>query len=398
MALKTQSKNIQVHVDPYSFVAEIQVLWGNPVQNYNKDSNEYEPDRAVVPCVLMPYIATEDPEGIMNGEQPITGAEWYEGAPKADGSNRIVDGDDYAVSAEGKPQYSLTVKKNVDYNSPMEIYCVFSITDKRKNTQDKFERSIPFRTTIFDSNNYSLKLNQPKVWTINPLAMQANEAGQWIVSVTAQLYAGKETVPDANAAYWWQVLDGAAWREFTEEEEELMLGGKNADGTWGKTLTLDAQCFRNVSVRARAAYYEGQRPTAPQSDELQATTSVHVRMPTTLRPQFWQTKGIKMNSQMTTPVGFECALYDGKERIGSDKYYLFEVDWYVTSAKPGSTPKLIGSGWTVDFVPASVAEPGYGMSIGVEVRQYAVAEFITSTDGKLLVQDDGKCIIKYKFE
>ena len=54
MAIQTQPKDVQVHIDPYSFLAEIQVLSGNPVQNYNKDTNEYEPDRSLIPCVLIP--------------------------------------------------------------------------------------------------------------------------------------------------------------------------------------------------------------------------------------------------------------------------------------------------------------------------------------------------------
>ena len=183
MAIQTQPKDVPVHIDPYSFLAEIQVLSGNPVQNYNKDTNDYEPDRSLVPCVLMPYISVQDPEGLMNGSQTITGAEWYEGAPKSDGSNRIVDNDDYAISATGKPTYSLTVKKNVDYNSPIELHCIFSITDKRKNTQEKFERSIVLRTSIFDSNNYSLKINRPKGWTINPLEVTPNSKGEWLYSI-----------------------------------------------------------------------------------------------------------------------------------------------------------------------------------------------------------------------
>ena len=97
MAIQTQPKDVQVHIDPYSFLAEIQVLSGNPVQNYNKDTNDYEPDRSLIPCVLMPYISVQDPEGLMNGSQAITGAEWYEGAPKSDGSNRIVNNDDYVI-------------------------------------------------------------------------------------------------------------------------------------------------------------------------------------------------------------------------------------------------------------------------------------------------------------
>ena len=60
MAIQTQPKDVPVHIDPYSFLAEIQVLSGNPVQNYNKDTNDYEPDRSLVPCVLMPYISVQD--------------------------------------------------------------------------------------------------------------------------------------------------------------------------------------------------------------------------------------------------------------------------------------------------------------------------------------------------
>ena len=215
MAIQTQPKDVQVHIDPYSFLAEIQVLSGNPVQNYNKDTNDYEPDRSLIPCVLMPYISVQDPEGLMNGSQAITGAEWYEGAPKADGSNRIVNNDDYVVSATGKPTYSLTVKKNVDYNSPIELHCIFSITDKRKNTQEKFERSTVLRTSIFDSNNYSLKINRPKGWTINPLEVIPNSKGEWLYSITAQVYSGEDIVSDANAAYWWQVLDGTTSVSYT---------------------------------------------------------------------------------------------------------------------------------------------------------------------------------------
>ena len=43
-------------------------------QNYNKDTNTYEPDRALIPCVLMPYVSVSDPEGVMSGIRDITGA------------------------------------------------------------------------------------------------------------------------------------------------------------------------------------------------------------------------------------------------------------------------------------------------------------------------------------
>lgn len=213
MAIVTQPQDVQVHIDPYSFLAEIQVLSGNPVQNYNKDTDEYEPDRSLVPCVLMPYVSVSDPEGIMNGAQPITGAEWYEGAPKADGSNRITGNADYIISDTGKPAYSLTVKKNIDPGSPIELFCISSFTDKRKNTSEKVERSIVLRSSLFDSLAYSVKINRPKGWTINPLDVVPNSKGEWLYSINAQLYSAENPVADANAAYWWQVLDGTTWRD-----------------------------------------------------------------------------------------------------------------------------------------------------------------------------------------
>lgn len=399
MAIQTQPKDVQVHIDPYSFLAEIQVLSGNPVQNYNKDTNEYESDRSLIPCVLMPYISVQDPEGIMSGSQTITGAEWYEGAPKADGSNRIVNNDYYTISATGKPAYSLTVKKNVDYNSPIELHCIFSITDKRKNTQEKFERSIVLRSSIFDSNNYSLKINRPKGWTINPLEVTPNSSGEWLYSITAQVYSGEDTVADSNAAYWWQILDGTTWREFTQDELDVFVSGKNANGTWGKTLTLDARFFCNISVRVRGAYYNGTRPSSPTSEEMQATTSIKVEMPVSLRADIRQTKGVKLAARMNTTVGYECILSYNKQLIGSSKDSLFVIDWYAKSTKAGSTAVNVGRGRAIEFIPSKYSfDPLYTISVYASVKMYTVTALVTTSDNKVLTTSDGKLIITSKFK
>lgn len=132
MAINTNVKDISVHVDPISFIADIEVLSGNTAQTYNQDTKEYEPDRSLVPCVLMPYVQVSDPEGVMNGNRTITGVEWYEGVPKSDGSNRIANGENYVISDDGTPTYSLKVKKNVVPNTPIDIFAIFTVTDTRK--------------------------------------------------------------------------------------------------------------------------------------------------------------------------------------------------------------------------------------------------------------------------
>ena len=205
MAIKTQQKDIPVHVDPISFIADIRVMSGNLAQTYNQDTKEYEPDRSVVPCLLMPYVQVSDPEKMMSGEQTVTGVEWYEGAPKSDGSNRISDNDNYVISAEGAPAYSLKVKKNVPVNSPMQIFAVYTITDTRKNTEVKIERSINLYTALYDTKNYSLRINQPKSLSLDPLRESADSSGRWMHTITAQMYSGLQAVSDSNAAYWWQI-------------------------------------------------------------------------------------------------------------------------------------------------------------------------------------------------
>ena len=82
----------------------------------------------------------------MNGNRTITGVEWYEGSPKADGSNRISNNDNYVISDTGLPTYSLKVKKNVEPNTPMDIFAIFTITDTRRSTEVKVERSVSLYT------------------------------------------------------------------------------------------------------------------------------------------------------------------------------------------------------------------------------------------------------------
>lgn len=318
MAIVTKQKDISVHVDPISFTAAIEVISGNIAQTYNNDSKEFEPDRSVVPCLLMPYVVVSDPEGLMNGKRTITGVEWYEGAPLEDGSNRIVNGDDYVISDTDTPTYSLKVKKNVEPNTPLQITAIFTITDTRKNTEIRFERSVNLYTALYDISNYALSVDAPKSWTIDPLRETADSSGKWLHSITAPLTTGLQKVADENAAYWWQINEGSGWRDITQDELDIYISGKDTEGNWAKTLTFDARFIRNTSFRCLSRFYDGIRPTSPDST-LSAVTAINVQMPKSLNVQIRQLSGSKINAAMTTPVKFECVLTDNRQIIGSDK-------------------------------------------------------------------------------
>lgn len=397
MGIVTKHKDISVHIDPISFTADIEVLSGNIAQTYNNDSKEYEPDRSVVPCILMPYVVVSDPEGQMNGKRSITGVEWYEGAPKKDGSNRITNGDDYVISDTDTPTYSLKVKKNVEPNKPLQITAIFTVTDTRKNTEIKFERSVNLYTALYDISNYALSIDAPKSWTIDPLREVADSNGKWLHTITAQLTSGLQKIADENAAYWWQINENnSGWRDITQDELDIYISGKDSEGNWTKALTFDARFIRNTAFRCLSRFYNGERPTS-FDPTLSAVSVINVQMPKSLNVQIRQLSGSKINATMTTSVKFECVITDNKQIIGTDKDKFFTIIWKAHSGKAGVTDKEIGRGRTITFIPSSLGfDKNYGISIYAEVKLYAVTALVLR-NGELMLKNN-KAVTAAKYE
>ena len=397
--IRTTPQTITSHADGYSLIGGLQVLSGNPVQNYNKDTDEYEPDRTLVPLVLMPWVNTSDPENLMTGEQAITGAEWYEGAPNGTSTNRITaSSEGYEISADGKPEWSLTVKKNLAPDKARELYCIFTVSNKKNGTSSRFEASIALRTTVFDSASFSLKTDRPASYTVNPLAVTPADDGSWATECNAQLYNGTEAVPDANAVYWWQKLENGAWRDFTDDEKQLYAT------ITGRKLTIDARLVKGrESYRAVAAYRAtgAEAPQQPPTGALKAGFTLNVEMPKTLRVMPVQTKGVKMNSTLTTPVRYECRLYYNRAEI-TGKDDLFRFTWKARSAKVGSSTVTLGTGKTIDFVPKDQGfEPTYPVEIYCEVQTYSHHALLVESnaaDAALLTDGDGAALIVPVFE
>lgn len=359
-------------------------------------SKEFEPDRGVVPCLLMPYVVVSDPEGQMNGRRTITGVEWYEGTPASDGSNRITNDENYVISDTDTPTYSLKIKKNIEPNTPLQITAVFTITDTRKNTEIRFERSVNLYTALYDIANYSLSIDSPEAWTIDPLREVEDENGRWLHSITATLRSGLQVIADENTAYWWQINEGNEWRDITQDELDIYISGKDAEGNWTKTLTFDAKFIRRASFRCLARFYVGERPTSSDAT-LSAVSAINVQMPKSLNVQIRQLSGSKINASMNTTVKFECVLTDNRQVIGTDKDKFFTIIWKAHSGKAGVTDKEIGRGRTITFTPSSLGfDKAYDMSIYAEVKLYAVTALVTS-DNKVMISNN-KAVTATKYE
>lgn len=391
--MDVQRESINVQVDPLSLTAGIQVLSGNPLQSYNKDTDEYEDDRALVPLIIMPWVSIVDPHNIMpKGLVTLTSVTYYNGTPNA--GQQIVTSDDYVLSDTGTPVGSLKVKKNIPVNSPMEIYAVFLFTDLRTNQSVAVERSISLRTTFYDSRNYSVNIDQPKGFTIDPTRTTKAEDGTWPVVLNAQMYSGKEQVPDANAAYFWYVLDGASYRLINNTDLDLwMLTNRNANGTWPKQITVDARLFKNATIRCMAAYYSGTVPTSPASESIQATTTIKVQLPPTAYAKMIITKGLPVIPGQNKPIEARCEVYDNAGIIVNPSQY-YRITWYKVAQALGATPVEIGYGDTLTTSPQALgitATAGY--NIYPQVDELGEFKALADADGAILVDLDGAILI-----
>lgn len=396
--MKTQSHSIFTTVDPLSLHYGIETVSGNNVQTYNNESKEYEPDRALVPLILMPYVDVVDPEGKQGGRQTLTAVEWYDGVPASDYSNRITAGTDYEIgdgTVTGFPKNALKVKKNVPADTPMQIFCVVKFTDVRTQQTVRVEMSAKVYTVVYESRNYKVAVDCPPSWKIDPL-----KETTWLHTITAQLYSGSEAVEDAHAAYWWQVKEeDGDWREITAEDEELWITCKNG-GVFTKTLTFDARMAKAASFRVRAAYYDTERPVTPSDDAIVAETLVNIEMPSSLTAEQIQTMGARVASDFSTKVGYKVRMFDNRSTVSEEKAdVLFQVRWKGQSAKAGSSETFIDSGQSVSFVPKDKGfDPLATVSVWADVSVYEKHAVLTDDAGNIVTDDDGKIIIVPTFE
>ena len=395
MSLKTNVQHVTVLADPLSFTSEIKVVRGNPVQTYNRETGEFEADRKTLPCVLVPCIYVADPEMMMSGEVSVMGCEWYEGAPKPDRSNLIVNDAHYEIAAKGEPAWSLKVRKNFDQAHPVDIYAVYIFVDERKGMEVKMERSVTFRTAYYDLESLSLKIDKPEGFTINPLAQKETNA-PWLHTITAQLYSGKTKVPGANAAYFWQKYENGTWMDITADDLEVWCSGKTG-ANWGATLTYDARFVPFIGFRCTAVKFEGVRPTTPKAGALVATCHSKVEFPHTLRVEMHQTKGVKIDGTMRTVVGFGCSLFDARDAVPEYQYSLFSINWWAQSGRPGSKKYLLAKGKEMEFIPAEVGmDRVYSNAVQAEVGIFDSAALITVANKAVTFGNN--ILISYKYK
>lgn len=395
--IQSPKQYMAASVDPLSLTGGIRTLSGSSVQTFNADTKEYEPDRSLVPLILQAYVSAADPEGVQGGSQTLDSVTWYEGTP--DTANAISAGGDYEIgdgTVSGFPKNALKVKRNVSHTEPLQLHCRMKFTDKRRQEQRTLEASMNLYTTLYDGTAYTLRLDCPGAWVVNPL-----KETTWRHTLTAQLYKGKEAVADAHAAYWWEVKDDTgSWRSPDEKDLKTWIECKDSSGAFTKTLTFDARLFTAASFRVTAMYYEGSRPSVAGDSSVKGETTVRVSLPLTMRVDAMLTKGARMKYDFSTTAGYEANIYDNRRAVTEAQAgELFQTRWKGRSAKSGASEVYLDAGRKISFVPKDKGfDPKYPVAVYPEVSTYRKHVVLTDDSGKWLTDADGNILIAPTFE
>lgn len=357
MGIKSNRQQGRIYISPLSMSGEIVVLSGSPVQTYDKQLREYTPDRTLTPLVMCMQVTAFD-EHTNFGDMVLTGVEWFEGAPADKATNRIVESEHYHLSdgSGGVPKYALTIRRNIPPESPVEYFGVAVFTDPRTGREVRLERSEKVYTHLYDNKAYSLRLQNDTVMVTDPLRLE-DRGGHWEKVIEPQLYTGTEPVDDAHAAYYWDILEGGAYRPVTPADPGISCHDEH--GVYTRRLTYQAKFITEADFRVRACEYAGTRPEAPNDGRLEKIIGVKTEMATSLSCECMQTKGFTLDNEMKQPCAYALRIFDNRREYGPEYDDLWEITWKGQSSKPGETEKVLQRGGrTLDFVPCDAGFPG----------------------------------------
>ena len=321
----------------------------------------------------------------------MTGVEYYSGVPSL--STLISNNSDFIISDTDCLQYSLKIKKNIDVDSPMEIYDRCMFPDSRTNATVTVERSIPVRSTYYEESIYSLKTNQPSGFTIDPTRHSEDENGRRVVELATQLYSGKEEVADVNAVYFYYVLDNGSFRPVNDYD--LWLLTKKTDGYLPKIIEVDANLFNKLTLKVRAAYYASgeSKPTEPVMDNIQTTTTINVALPATAQGKMIVHKGQYIAPGTDQPIECECVIEDNTGVITNPEFY-YMCFWYARQISTGAVAVQIGYGFNLITSSAEIGvETGKGYEIYPMVYELGCYGILTDNAGRWLVDNNNNAIV-----
>ena len=342
-----QKRVINIQVKPLNASSGMKIVGdGSFQQKYSRDDNAFYPSySAILPLVVTVSVNLQDPDGVIaEGPATLDRIDWYLGEYKP--ANKIAEGNsDYEISTSEDGVPVLKVKRNTPVDEPFLLIGEAFYTNPKTNRQESRIEQQLLSTIYYEASLLSLMADSPTEVIVDPTKVDDSDSANWQVQVKAVLKSGEIRLSEDNAVYWWYVKDGQYTRPVTTSDTWLVTT-PNADGTFPRTLVVDASRFKNIKLECRAAY-KGEAdpaPASPTNAALMVQYNIRVDLPV-----FQNAKQVPIAGAYITinDIGTEkliksrCEITAGGRVIENpEKYY--NITWKATNAD--GTSSIIGYG------------------------------------------------------
>lgn len=342
-----QKRVINIQVKPLNASSGMKIVGdGSFQQKYSRDDNAFYPSySAILPLVVTVAVNLQDPDGVITeGPATLDRIDWYLGEYKP--ANKIAEGNsDYEISTSEDGIPVLKVKRNTPVDEPFLLIGEAFYTNPKTNRQESRIEQQLLSTIYYEASLLSLMADSPTEVIVDPTKIDDTDSANWQVQVKAILKSGEIQLSEDNAVYWWYVKDGQYTRLVTTSDTWLVTT-PNADGTFPRTLVVDASRFKNIKLECRAAYKGGAdpAPASPTNAALMVQYNIRVDLPV-----FQNAKQVPIAGAYITinDIGTEkliksrCEITAGGRVIENpEKYY--NITWKATNAD--GTSSIIGYG------------------------------------------------------
>lgn len=351
---------------------------GSKTQFYYTNEAQFIPSREVTPLKLVAMLNVADPDGqIPTGNKTSScDVKWYEGSYD---SQITADTTGYTLGSDK----SLTVTKNVLPNNPMQILVRCTYTDPRNGNTLVYEDRCALNSISKTDNVHTLTIDKPSKMLFNPLKDDST------VTINATLKLGADVVADANAKYWWYVVNNGV--ETLIDTLDTAIEYVSGQGT--KALTINAMYTNQSIIRVKAVSYEGTAPTTPPDLAAQAEFAIIYNIPD-VRSMIYTPNSTTIHKGDTSKV-FKCELSTNREILTDAQAKAhFLIRWYKKPTTAGGVASRLGDGVSITVPVSELSLSGrQTMQVYADVYAFGAYGYLVNSDGKIITTADGKAIL-----
>lgn len=341
-----QKRIVNIQVKPLNVSSGMKIIGeGSFQQKYSRDDNAFYPSySAILPLMVTVAVNLQDPdEVIANGPVALDRIDWYLNEYKP--ANKIADNDPNYEIATVNGLLVLKVKRNTPVSEPFLLIGEAFYTNPKTGRQESRIEQQLLSTIYYEASLLSLMADSPTEVIVDPTKIDDTNPANWYVQLKAMLKSGEIDLTEDNAVYWWYVKDGKYTRLITTSDA-WMVTTPNADGTYPRTITVDASRIKNLKLECRASYkgVAESSPSSPTNAALLVQYNVRVDLPV-----FQNAKQIPIAGAYITVkdintdklIKSRCEITAGGRVIENpEKYY--NITWKATQAD--GTSLIIGYG------------------------------------------------------